>query len=96
MAVPFILELYSGESNYKFGKFLTENPVGIESIVFYSGAGLFVTGLLIETIGSAMRASYASKLRDTGINYAFYPTINPINNNTIDYGMQFAISYSFK
>ena len=95
MAVPFVLEFYNGKGDYKFGKFLTENPAGVESIVFYTGAGLFVAGLLMETIGSAMKSSYASKLRDAGINYAFYPIINPINNNKIDYGMQFAISYSF-
>lgn len=94
---PFIIEYFklNESGQYKFGTFLTSDPTGIESIVFYSGVGLFAMGLLMETVGSAMKSSYASKLRDAGINYAFYPIINPINNNKIDYGMQFAISYSF-
>lgn len=64
--------------------------------VFGIGIGLFVGGVITDIVASTMQNSYKKKLEERGIYYSFNPIITPNYNNTVNYGIEFAMAYRFK
>lgn len=106
-AIPFIIDASWGNN---FGYFLVSPPSSrTSSVGFYPetdliamrtvfglGVGLFVGGAITDIVASTMQNSYKKKLEERGIYYSFNPIIAPTYNNTVNYGLEFAIAYKFK
>ncbi|MEI0799013.1 FlgO family outer membrane protein [Brachyspira intermedia] len=106
-AIPFIIDASWGNN---FGYFLVSPPSSMTSsvgfypetdliamrTVFGLGVGLFVGGAITDIVASTMQNSYKKKLEERGIYYSFNPIIAPTYNNTVNYGLEFAIAYKFQ
>lgn len=106
-AIPFIIDASWGNN---FGYFLVSPPSSMTSsvgfypetdliamrTVFGLGVGLFVGGAITDIVASTMQNSYKKKLEERGIYYSFNPIIDPNYNNTVNYGLEFAIAYKFQ
>ena len=106
-AIPFIIDASWGNN---FGYFLVSPPSNMTSsvgfypetdliamrTVFGLGVGLFVGGAITDIVASTMQNSYKKKLEERGIYYSFNPIIAPNYNNTVNYGLEFAIAYKFQ
>lgn len=106
-AIPFIIDASWGNN---FGYFLVSPPSSMTSsvgfypetdliamrTVFGIGVGLFVGGAITDIVASTMQNSYKKKLEERGIYYSFNPIIAPTYNNTVNYGLEFAIAYKFQ
>ncbi|MEI0447627.1 FlgO family outer membrane protein [Brachyspira intermedia] len=106
-AIPFIIDASWGNN---FGYFLVSPPSSMTSsvgfypetdliamrTVFGLGVGLFVGGAITDIVASTMQNSYKKKLEERGIYYSFNPIIAPNYNNTVNYGLEFAIAYKFQ
>ncbi|MEI0518243.1 FlgO family outer membrane protein [Brachyspira murdochii] len=94
--IPATVNVGNGVTYQDYGGFYPESDLIAMRAVFGIGVGLFVGGVITDIVASTMQNSYKKKLEERGIYYSFNPIITPNYNNTVNYGIEFAMAYRFK
>lgn len=93
--VPQNVNVGNGVTYQDYGGFYPKSDLIAMRTVFGLGVGLFLGRVITDIVASTMQNSYKKKLEERGIYYSFNPIITPTYNNTVNYGIEFAMAYKY-